>query len=103
MPLFCNIRTTTRRLSACPSAVLSGATCLLVPMAPGARMLVSGMPTLLLQEVGYVVGALSAEFLVQGSRSHRGCISLDLNHVTSYALGFLAPNPAVVVCTAGQS
>src|SRR5271166_3970932 len=36
--------TTTRRFSACPSTVLSGATCLLVPIAPRARMLVSGMP-----------------------------------------------------------
>src|ERR1035441_6827463 len=38
----CKIRTITRRLSAWPSVVVSGATCRLVPIAPGARMLVNG-------------------------------------------------------------
>jgi RNA-directed DNA polymerase len=33
MPLFCSTLITTRRFSACPSALLSGATCLLVPIA----------------------------------------------------------------------
>src|SRR4029077_10121888 len=41
--LFCRIDTTTRRFSAWPSAVLSGATCWLVPIAPGASMLVRGI------------------------------------------------------------
>src|SRR5271169_1634524 len=43
IPLFCRILTTTRRFSACPSAVVSAATCLLVPIAPGASMFVNGI------------------------------------------------------------
>src|SRR5580698_1157260 len=43
MPLFCSTRTTTRRFSAWPSAVLSLPTWRLSPMAPGASMLVIGM------------------------------------------------------------
>ena len=44
MPLFCRMRTTTRRFSAWPSAVLSESTWDEVPMAPGASMLVRGIP-----------------------------------------------------------
>ena len=41
--LFCRTRTTTRRFSACPSAVLSSPTWWLSPIAPGASILVRGM------------------------------------------------------------
>jgi hypothetical protein len=40
IPLFCRIRTTTRRLSAWPSAIV-GATCRLIPVAPSARLRLS--------------------------------------------------------------
>src|SRR5678815_3736063 len=43
IPLFCRIITTTRRFSACPSNVESGATSTLVPIAPGDKILVNGM------------------------------------------------------------
>src|SRR5580692_3303849 len=43
IPLFCKILTTTRRFSAWPSDVAFGATCSEVPIAPGARMFVSGI------------------------------------------------------------
>src|SRR5208283_4044339 len=45
---------------------------------------------LLLQEIGYVVGALGAELLVHRRRSYRRRISLHLNHVTGDRLGLLA-------------
>ena len=38
MPLFCRMRTTTRRFSAWPSAVLSESTWDEVPMGPGASI-----------------------------------------------------------------
>jgi len=36
---------------------------------------------LLFEEIGHVVSALGAEFLVESGRSHRGGISFYLNHV----------------------
>jgi len=39
--LLCRILTTTRRLSTCPSAIVSGATCRPIPMAPSARLRLS--------------------------------------------------------------
>src|SRR5215813_94235 len=42
MALFCSTRTTTRRFSACPSALLSLLTCRDSPIAPGASIRVIG-------------------------------------------------------------
>jgi len=78
LALFCKTRTTTRRFSACPSAVLSLPTWWLSPIAPGA---------LLKQDIGHRSSAVLIKLLVQFDAANGEALAFHLDHVAVDSFG----------------